>query len=308
MQAYELLKPRFEHEAGTIVYKMDGHSYGLASEDTEVTGVQHITVTLDFDGGYPGFTVPLEDLKPIKTTDEGKTVMSDERQEFEMTAEDLADLMEACKPVPYIAAHCGDVPSPQGNANLAWARLGDKMGFDPTTVAPSRMGPDSERFFTAVPVPLLSEPAAPENPESTARVYYGTKRITAWPSPGNDGEYGYAVKYGTGYMSWSPEEAFEAAYMPETAMNFGHALAALNDMCLVARAGWNGKGMFLFLIPEMKYFRAPGGAQIILNETKLRNQPYVAMKTVDGTIVPWLCSVTDMLAKDWMVVREANDG
>lgn len=29
---------------------------------------------------------------------------------------------------------------------------------------------------------------------------------------------------------------------------------------------------------------------------------YVTMKTADGKIVPWLCSQTDLLAVDWVVV------
>jgi hypothetical protein len=31
-------------------------------------------------------------------------------------------------------------------------------------------------------------------------------------------------------------------------------------------------------------------------------QAYIAMKTVQGTVVPWLASQTDMLAEDWEVL------
>lgn len=65
--AYRLLNHRFEHAAGTIVYPATTHDYDPASDDTKLTGIQHISVTLDPDGGYPHFTVPItevEDLGP----------------------------------------------------------------------------------------------------------------------------------------------------------------------------------------------------------------------------------------------------
>ena len=44
--------------------------------------------------------------------------------------------------------------------------------------------------------------------------YVGTKIIEAWPAADLDGTPGYGVKYADGYTSWSPAEAFEAAYLP----------------------------------------------------------------------------------------------
>ncbi len=43
--------------------------------------------------------------------------------------------------------------------------------------------------------------------------YVGTKQIIAWPKE-KDGAEGYAVRYEDGYISWSPKEVFEAAYLP----------------------------------------------------------------------------------------------
>ena len=43
--------------------------------------------------------------------------------------------------------------------------------------------------------------------------YVGTKQIVAWPQE-KDGKAGYAVKYPDGYVSWSPKDVFEAAYLP----------------------------------------------------------------------------------------------
>lgn len=43
--------------------------------------------------------------------------------------------------------------------------------------------------------------------------YIGTKQIEAWEQD-KDGQPGYAVKYSDGYISWSPKDVFEAAYLP----------------------------------------------------------------------------------------------
>lgn len=55
------------HEAkkGTIVYMARNHDYGLASDDTRSTGIQHVSVTLDPSGDYPFFTIPVRDLEPL---------------------------------------------------------------------------------------------------------------------------------------------------------------------------------------------------------------------------------------------------
>ena len=81
-------------------------------------------------------------------------------------------------------------------------------------------------------------------------------------------------------------------------MNFGDALEALKEGKKVARDGWNGKGMFLFLSP-------PVGCQMYSKYTgKGINdlQPFIVMKTADETLVPWLASQTDVLAEDWDII------
>lgn len=70
------------------------------------------------------------------------------RKQYEMTTDQLKDLLESCKPVPAIMLQCGPSPSVQENANAAWRRLGEVMGFDHMTVQPSGQG---DRFFTAEP-------------------------------------------------------------------------------------------------------------------------------------------------------------
>lgn len=72
------------------------------------------------------------------------------QREYEMSEEDLRTLLAACQPVPYLIAGGMGPMTPQESANLAWKRLGEKMGFDYSTVEPVRGKGD--RFFTAVPV------------------------------------------------------------------------------------------------------------------------------------------------------------
>lgn len=50
---------------GTIVFDCLKYDYGLASDDTEMTGVKHVSVTLDPEGGYPSFTIPISALSAI---------------------------------------------------------------------------------------------------------------------------------------------------------------------------------------------------------------------------------------------------
>ena len=71
------------------------------------------------------------------------------RSIYEMSQEDFNELIESCKPVPYIMVGGITPSSPQENANNAWKRLGIKMGFDSETVQP--INGKSQLFFTAIP-------------------------------------------------------------------------------------------------------------------------------------------------------------
>lgn len=133
--------------------------------------------------------------------------------------------------------------------------------------------------------------------------YYGTKRITAWKQE-KDGAAGYAVKYADGYLSWSPADVFEAAYQPLDRLSFGHAVEALKAGHRVARSGWNGKGMFLFLVPGSTFkVNRPPLLGIYPEGTEINYCPHIDMKTADGKVVPWLASQTDVLANDWQIVE-----
>jgi hypothetical protein len=90
-------------------------------------------------------------------------------------------------------------------------------------------------------------------------------------------------------------------------MNFGDAVASLKSGKRVARNGWNGKGMFLYYVPEGSYPARTDIAKQEWGEDGLvPYQAYIAMKTIQGTVVPWLASQTDILSEDWEVLGEAT--
>ena len=73
-------------------------------------------------------------------------------------------------------------------------------------------------------------------------------------------------------------------------MDIGQAVRRLLSGDRIARAGWNGRGQYLEL-------QTP-------DEDSKMTLPYVYIHTVQGDLVPWLCSQTDLLANDW----ESVDG
>ncbi len=114
---------------------------------------------------------------------------------------------------------------------------------------------------------------------------------------------GYYVTYPDGYASYSPAEAFEAAYRENGRLTFGHALHCLHEGRRLARDGWNGKDMFIFLVggSEFKVSRAPLN-QFYDEGTYVTYRPHIDMKAVDGSIGVWVASHSDMLATDWRIV------
>lgn len=110
-------------------------------------------------------------------------------------------------------------------------------------------------------------------------------------------------------------------------LNFGQALEALKQGKRALRAGWNGKGMFIFMRPadelhiEMVVDKVKSLPQSVKDYYKqditnsdgeriatdaddtVKFTAYICMKAADGTIVNgWLASQTDMLSEDWGVL------
>lgn len=86
-------------------------------------------------------------------------------------------------------------------------------------------------------------------------------------------------------------------------MNFGQAIELLKDGKRVTREGWNGKGMFLFLVPGSTFrVNRPPLLGIYPPDTEINYRSHIDMKTAQGDVVPWVCSQSDMLAEDWQVI------
>ena len=83
-------------------------------------------------------------------------------------------------------------------------------------------------------------------------------------------------------------------------MNFSDALHLLKRGSRLAREGWNGKEMFIYLVPGSSFEvnRAPL-LGIYPEGTKIDYHAHIDMKTAQGYCVPWLASQADLLADDW---------
>lgn len=90
----------------------------------------------------------------------------------------------------------------------------------------------------------------------------------------------------------------------EQSFGFDWALLKLKLGAKVARRGWNGKGMFVFLVPGSTFkVNRPPLLGIYEEGTEINYHAHIDMKTADGTVVPWLASQTDLLADDWEEVE-----
>lgn len=162
--------------------------------------------------------------------------------------------------------------------------------------------------------------------------YIGTKRIKARPMTSTEYEAysgttlprlegsteGYLVEYDDrkhpnhekheGYISWSPADVFERSYRLTEGMTFGEALEALKQGGRVARDGWNGKGMFLWLKPaatiKAEWCRDPFLIDLAnANGGEIHALGTICMFTADKKILTgWLASQSDLLGEDWRLL------
>ena len=96
-------------------------------------------------------------------------------------------------------------------------------------------------------------------------------------------------------------------------MNFGDAIAALKEGKKVARKGWNGRGMFLWLKPateiKSEWCKDPALKELVdANGGTLQALGTICMYTTDSTgrkaiLTGWLASQSDMLLEDWEIVE-----
>lgn len=95
-------------------------------------------------------------------------------------------------------------------------------------------------------------------------------------------------------------------------MNFGQAIEALKLGKRVAREGWNGRGMFLWLKPasiiKAEWIKDPMLLDIVNdNGGEILALGTISMYTTDSTgrkaiLTGWLASQSDMLLEDWIIL------
>ena len=141
--------------------------------------------------------------------------------------------------------------------------------------------------------------------ELMTRGDYNIYRGWTIPADENPADEGYLVRYPDEYESWSPVKQFEDAYRRCDNMTFGLAIEAMKKGKKVARAGWNGKGMFV--VYQKGY---PDGIPCNLQTAKawgmnegdlFKCNPYLQIKCADGSHTMWVPSINDMLAEDWTI-------
>lgn len=156
------------------------------------------------------------------------------------------------------------------------------------------------------------------NAKPMKRAVYNVARGWTLPADENGDDDGYLVEYidggqanttaYAGYVSWSPSDVFERAYKPMDGMTFGLALEALKKGQKVARKGWNGKGMWLVLVPGTPViYPTPDTPYGKAGVTECEILPHIDMWTTNAhgrrAMLPgWLASQTDMLSEDWEVI------
>ena len=135
-----------------------------------------------------------------------------------------------------------------------------------------------------------------------------SKGLALIPGSGSESDEGYFIQYPDGYKSWCPKAQFEAAGRPIDGMTFGQAIEAMKQGKKVARRGWNGKGMYLWLLPatdvkrewcrDQRLIEAMGDRDTLPCLGSIRM--FTATKEV---LTGWLASQTDMLSGDWVIVE-----
>jgi hypothetical protein len=85
-------------------------------------------------------------------------------------------------------------------------------------------------------------------------------------------------------------------------LNFGQAIEFAKQGKKVARKGWNGSGMFAYIVPANSYPAQTETARKEFGEM-VPYRTYWALKTAQNDVATWSPSGSDSLAEDWMIVE-----
>ena len=145
------------------------------------------------------------------------------------------------------------------------------------------------------------------------RLQYNSLRGWDLPSDENGDDEGFMIEnltnakpntdFSEGYISWSTKEQVFLEFRETGNFPFGMAIEALKMGHKVQRSGWNGKDMYLVILDPARDNLMTLSVSCVEATRELALQPFIVMKTVDNTYVPWLASQTDMLSDDWRIVN-----
>ena len=87
-------------------------------------------------------------------------------------------------------------------------------------------------------------------------------------------------------------------------LNFGQAIEAAKQGKKVAREGWNGSGMFAYIVPANSYPAQTGAAKSYWGNKLVPYRQYWALKTAQEDVATWAPSGSDSLAEDWIILND----
>lgn len=89
--------------------------------------------------------------------------------------------------------------------------------------------------------------------------------------------------------------------------DFGVALDHLKNSGRLTRHNWNAAGQFVVLqkgYPDGVPANANTAAALGIEQGDvIKFRPYLVLRTADGSLVPWVPSVSDVLAEDWALAE-----
>ena len=146
-----------------------------------------------------------------------------------------------------------------------------------------------------------------------SRADYNTYRGWVLPVDEDGTDEGYLVEYldggkpndsrHEGYISWSPKAQFDNGYKAVSKlMSFGCAVRAAKGGKKIARQGWNGVGMFAYVVPANSYQAQTDAIKGVFDNDMVPYCEYWALKTAQDDIAMWSPSGSDSLAEDWCIV------
>lgn len=104
------------------------------------------------------------------------------------------------------------------------------------------------------------------------------------------------------YISWLPESVFAKSYKADGKLPFSAALVAMKAGKRVWRKSW--KEEYVYYVPPGKYPASRNS-----NNTMAEDFPggvpytgYIAKKTYDGYVTPWVPTQEDMIQSDWSII------